>query len=111
MSADRRREFRGKTGEDVAGEGEEVWVCFTIYKGKLILYELFDGVQIHGSKDKREAGNVISGLADLIPFQVKHVFYSAAFDASAITCLPEQTRKSALMRIPNKTINSFCVTK
>lgn len=62
-------------------------MCFTIYKGKLILYELFDGVQIHGSKDKIEAVNVISGLADLIPFQVKHVFYSAPFDASAITCL------------------------
>jgi len=41
-SVDRKREFRGKTGEDVAGKGEEVWVCFTIYKGKLILCELFD---------------------------------------------------------------------
>ncbi len=68
-------------------------------------------VQIHGYKDKREAGNVISGLADLIPFQVKHVFYSARFDAGAITCLPEQTWKSAVMRIPNKPINLFCVTK
>lgn len=73
--------------EDASEEGEEVWVCFTIYKGKLILYELFDGVQIHGSKDKREAGNVISGPADLIPFQVIHVFYSAPFHAGA-TNLP-----------------------
>ncbi|CAM4631934.1 unnamed protein product [Leuciscus chuanchicus] len=88
---EKRREFRGKTGEDVAGAGEEEWVCFTIYKGKRILYKLFDGVQTHGSKDKREADNVISGLADLIPFQVKHMFYSAPFDAGAITCLPDQT--------------------
>ncbi len=41
-----------------------------------------------------------SDLADLIPFQVKHVFYSAPFEAGAITCLPEQTWTSAMMRIP-----------
>ncbi len=41
-----------------------------------------------------------SDLADLIPFEVKHVFYSAPFEAGAITCLPEQTWTSAMMRIP-----------
>lgn len=92
---------QGTASEEI----KEVWVCFTIYKGKLILCELFDGVRFHGCKDKREAANVISSWADLILFQVKHVFYSAPFDANIITCLPGQTRKSVFC----KTIQSNAV--
>jgi len=55
--------------------GEEEWVCLTTYKGKRILYKLFDGVQTHGSKDKRVYAicDKWPGWFDSIPSQTRFI--------------------------------------